>query len=216
MSLLHIDSIRKEFGQKVVLSDVFLQCNRGEIIGLLGRNGSGKSTLLQIIFGSLYTQSRFVKIDHHVSQNLSDNRNTLVYLPQFSFLPSNSRIRSLTKFLLNKEGEAKLECHFKQIFSINPRIRELSEGEKRIFEILLLIFSSASYILLDEPFTGLAPIQKDLIKTLVKDESRNKGFIITDHDYRNIMEISHRLILLKDGRTIPVKADELKHYGYIP
>jgi ABC-type multidrug transport system ATPase subunit len=58
---MQVDSVMKAFGTKQVLTDVFLTCDQGEIIGLLGRNGSGKSTLLKIIFGSLAADQKFVK-----------------------------------------------------------------------------------------------------------------------------------------------------------
>ena len=216
MSYLHIDSIQKSFGQNVVLNSIFLQCYSGEIIALLGRNGSGKSTLLKIIFGSLYTEKRYVKINNFVIQGLSENRNQLVYLPQHTFFPAHTRIKTLARLLLNKEAERKFSALSKPYFSTNKRVNELSGGERRIAELLLLILSSAKYILLDEPFNGLAPLQKEFIKSLILEESRQKGFIITDHDYRNILDISQRLVFLKDGRLSPIKADELQDYGYLP
>lgn len=216
MNCLHVDSIQKSFGHQVVLNNVFLQCYPGEIIGLLGRNGSGKSTLLKIIFGSLYTENRYVKINDFVTQSLSDNRTQLVYLPQHTFLPAHTRIKTLAGLMLNKEAESKFSDLSKPYFSTNKRVNELSGGERRIAELLLLILSSAKYILLDEPFNGLAPLQKEFIKSLILAESNQKGFIITDHDYRNILDISQQLVFLKDGRLLPIKADELQDYGYLP
>jgi lipopolysaccharide export system ATP-binding protein len=64
MSGLHVDSVRKDFGIRRVLNDVFLSCEVGEIVGLLGRNGSGKSSLLKIVFGSCAADYKFVSIDH--------------------------------------------------------------------------------------------------------------------------------------------------------
>lgn len=67
--IFEADSIRKSFGDKQVLTDIFLRCQTGDIIGLLGRNGSGKSTLLKILFGTLYTEHKHITInDGLVSQ----------------------------------------------------------------------------------------------------------------------------------------------------
>jgi len=70
--------------------------------------------------------------------------------------------------------------------------------------------------LLDEQFNGVAPIFKEEIKAIIKEQSANKGFIITDHDYRNVFDISTRLILLHDGSTIAVRNKEDLARYYLP
>src|SRR5690606_39123274 len=82
---------------------------------------------------------------------------------------------------------------------LGKKCNELSDGEKRLLEIYLIVCSNAKYVLIDEPFNGIAPIYKDVIKGLIREQSKNKGFIITDHDYRNILDVSTRIALLHDG-----------------
>ena len=69
-----VDSIIKSFGSKQVLTDVFITCNIGEIVGILGRNGSGKSTLLKIISGSLRAERKFIRINNQIINTVFDNR----------------------------------------------------------------------------------------------------------------------------------------------
>ncbi|WP_317206695.1 ATP-binding cassette domain-containing protein [Tenacibaculum finnmarkense] len=71
MSRLHIDSITKSYKNKVILSDVFISCEKGEIKGLIGRNGSGKSTLLKIIFGTEKPKSKFIKVGDKIIKNMA-------------------------------------------------------------------------------------------------------------------------------------------------
>ena len=79
------------------------------------------------------------------------------------------------------------------------------------------MYSNAKYILIDEPFNGIAPIYKEEIKRVIKEQSKSKGFIITDHDYRNVIDIATRVILIHDGGTKEIKnKDELIFWGYIP
>lgn len=85
MCKLHVDSVIKNFGNRQVLTDVFISCRKGEITGLLGRNGSGKSTLLKIIFGSLPADNKFIKIGYRTVTGLFDNRNLIKYLPRIIF-----------------------------------------------------------------------------------------------------------------------------------
>ena len=100
---------------------------------------------------------------------------------------------------------------------LGKKSNQLSGGEKRLLEIFLIIHSNAKYVLIDEPFNGIAPIYKEVIKNLIKEQSKNKGFIITDHDYWNILDLSTRIILMHDGGTKEIKSkDELEYLGYIP
>jgi len=217
MCNLHIDSVIKSFGTKQVLTDVFLTCSQGEIIGLLGRNGAGKSTLLKIIFGSLSADQKFVKIGNKIINGLFDNRNLVNYLPQNHFLPNHIKVNTIISLFCNKENASLIKGNDLIKIMLSKRSNQLSGGEKRFLEILLIIHSNARYILIDEPFNGIAPIYKEDIKNLIKEQSKSKGFIITDHDYRNILDITTRIILMHDGGTKEIKhIDELKHWGYIP
>ena len=87
MNRLHIDSVVKHYGDKQILTDIFVGCQVGEIIGLLGGNGSGKSTLLKIVFGAESADSKFVKIGEKHIYGVKDSIGRIKYLPQDSFLP---------------------------------------------------------------------------------------------------------------------------------
>lgn len=80
-----------------------------------------------------------------------------------------------------------------------------------------MVYSNSRYILLDEPFNGVAPKNIEDIKSRIREQSKMKGIILTDHDYRNIIDVSDRIIFLYDGGTKEVKSlDELKYWGYVP
>lgn len=217
MDRLQADSILKSFGSLTVLTDIFISCELGEIIGLIGRNGSGKSTLLKIIFGSLQADQKYVKANEQQIITLADSIKLIKYLPQDNYLPKTTKITKLLKLF---DGTLDIEG-FKNdpLVSnlINSKPNQLSGGEKRLVEILLVLYSEANYLLLDEPFNGVAPIYKESIKKLIKTKAKNKGIIITDHDYRNVLEISDRIVLLYDGGIKIIEdAEELELWGYMP
>jgi ABC-type multidrug transport system ATPase subunit len=217
MSSLHVDSVIKEFDSRQVLTDVFISCKKGEIIGLLGRNGTGKSTLLKIIFGSLLADRKFVKVDHKLVASIYDNRKLINFLPQDSFLPNHVKIKTIISLFCNKANADVLMNHKLITPLLNMRSRDLSGGERRLVEIFLIIYSDAKFILIDEPFNGIAPVYKEEIKNLILEQAEYKGFIISDHDYRNILDIATRIILLYDGGTKEIKHnDELHYWGYVP
>lgn len=217
MNGLYVDSIRKSFGNRQILTDVYLHCQKGEIIGLLGRNGTGKSTLLKIIFGSLQAENKFVRVDDKVINTIYDNKGLINFLPQDDFLPSHSQIRRLISVFCDKKHAGLLyeKSHLKPLMSLKKSA--LSGGERRILSLYMLLYSSAPFVLIDEPFNGLAPLQIEEIKSMMCETSKNKGLIITDHDYRNIMDISTRILLLHDGgiKEISDKGD-LEFLGYLP
>lgn len=216
MNLLHVDSIQKKFGTKQVLSDVFISCDKNDIIGLVGRNGSGKSTLLQIIFGSVTAEQKFIKVEGRIIHGIKEGRNLINYLPQHHFLPSHVKIKKLiTTFCTKKDTKLLIENKGIQKM-LYKKSHELSGGERRLLEIYLIVCSRAKIILLDEPFNGISPIEKDKIKSLILQKSQNRVFIITDHDYRNILKISTKIVLLKNGCTKEIQDQkELVVLGYL-
>lgn len=216
MSKLQIDSIRKSFGSKTILQDVYLSCEKGEIVGLLGRNGTGKSTIFKIAFGLMEAESSFVRIGNKVMQNQFDRKGKLAYLSQNPFLPKNIRIKNLISLFCNNENTLILENYpFIKPF-LNSKPRELSGGEQRIIEILLIIFSESEFAMLDEPFHSLSPKVIEEIKKLIKEKTSEKGFIISDHVYQDVMEISNRIYLLSETSIKSVSnSEDLKFYKYL-
>lgn len=216
MKCLHIDSIIKSYGDKTVLSDIYLQCKPGEIIGLLGRNGSGKSTLFQVIFGSINADQQFIRVNDIQLLEGSSRKNLIAFLPQHGLIPNDIKVNTALRLFVKQN----LSDFFTQnpLFEAikNQKTGNLSHGEKRMLEILLVLHSKAHYILLDEPFNGLSPLMKDQVKKHIISHS-DKGFIISDHDFHNVNELSSRLILLQDGGIKEINSrQELVERAYLP
>lgn len=217
MSSLHIDSITKSFSEKKILQDVYLFCETGKIVSILGRNGCGKSTLFQIIFGILKGDTQYIKFNDIILKNQFDRKNRSAYLPQYSFLPKNLKVENLIKLFCNEENIQKLKnLNLIKPF-LNETVRILSTGEVRLLEVLLIIYSSAEFILLDEPFHSLSPKIVSIVKDLIKEQSQFKGFIISDHLYQDVLDISDEVYLLSDSYLKPIKdLTELKRFNYLP
>jgi lipopolysaccharide export system ATP-binding protein len=215
--LLEVDSIRKDFGLNQVLTDISLRCKPGDIIGLLGRNGSGKSTLLKIIFGTLYTNDKFIRINNSILNQPFKTKNIIAYLPQDNFLPKNiTVIKTIEIYFESKSRQDFLDD---DVLSkvLNTKIRNLSGGESRYLEVKLLLNRDSLFVLLDEPFNGISPLHIDLIKKMITEKSLVKGIILTDHDYRNVLDVANRYYLLFDGGLKPIKnREDLIDWGYVP
>ena len=216
-NLLEVDSIRKEFGTKQVLTDIYLKCQPGDIIGLLGRNGSGKSTLLKIVFGTLYTDYKFIRINESILNQPFKTKNTIAYLNQDNFLPKNITVKQVVE-IYSDDLDQKVFLDDEVLSKVlGTKIRNLSGGESRYLEVKLVLNLDTLFVLLDEPFNGISPIHIDLLKKMILNKSSKKGIILTDHDYRNVLDIATKYFLLFDGglKTIGTKQD-LIDWGYVP
>jgi lipopolysaccharide export system ATP-binding protein len=212
---LKVDSIELAFSGRKILQDVYLSCQQGDIVGLLGRNGCGKSSLLKIIFGLLTPGHKYVSIDDTFVHKGYDN-GRMAYLPQQNYLPKGIKIHNLAKMLIDPQFWDEFTSHPIYAKTGHKKIGELSGGEQRMLEILMVVYNKADFILLDEPFTHISPVQTEQLKPILKSCGQRKGIIITDHLYYNVLDVSDRIILLNNGSTKHIKhVDELATYGYI-
>ena len=215
-SVLEVDSVQKQYDGKIIVSDVYLKCETTDIIGVLGRNGSGKSTLLKIIFGIVAADFKFIRVDGVVKSKTSDLLNEISYLPQDNFIPSLFSIKKTIQLSIAKD---KLQEFFadEMIQSMfDKKIKDLSGGELRYLEIKLILNSTSKFVLLDEPYNGLSPIMIEKINELITAMSSVKGIIITDHNYENVIKVSTKLALMKEGKMHHLKdKSELVEKGYL-
>ncbi|WP_343659277.1 ATP-binding cassette domain-containing protein [Chryseobacterium sp.] len=217
MSKLHVDSITKSFNERKILQDIYIGCETGQVIGLLGRNGSGKSTLLKIISGIEHGDTQFIRCDNKILRTIPDRKNRISYLPQDLFLPKYIKIKNLIPLFCNQRNtELLFTSEFVQPF-LHEKPKNLSKGEQRIIETLMIIYSEADFILLDEPFHSLSPKVTEELKKNIHQESAYKGFIISDHNFKDVMDISGLIYLLSEGHLKQIKdLSELQRYNYIP
>ena len=214
--ILEIDSVQKSFEGKSILSDVYLKFETGEIVGLLGRNGCGKSTLLKIIFGIESANNKFIRIDGTVKNQTSSLLKEVSYLHQENFIPSNFSVKKAISLAIEKSEIAKfLEDELIKSI-IDKNIRSLSGGETRYLEIKLILSNFSKFVLLDEPYNGLSPLMVEKTNILILENSRQKGIIITDHNYEKVINIATKLILMKEGKVFHLKdKSELVEKGYL-
>ncbi|SEL02693.1 ABC-type multidrug transport system, ATPase component [Olivibacter domesticus] len=218
MNELQVDSVLLSFDNiNQLLTDCYMNCRTGDIIGILGRNGSGKSSLMKIIFGTLIPLNKCIRINGTV-YNKPYQSKLIGYLPQHGFLPSNSLVEQVIDVMIQNatnrtsvKGDSRIKNKLKQ------KVNTLSGGERRYLEVLLVVQLDALFVLLDEPFSGIEPIYKEMIKEVISDAKKDKGIILTDHDYRNIIQISTQIMLITNGVSRNIaNHQELEALGYVP
>ena len=214
-NILEVDSVMLEFGDRRILSDIYLRFETGKITGILGRNGAGKSCLLRIIFGTLTAQYSSVRLNQQALFKTYRHAGVIKYLPQKSFIPGYLRLQKILDLF---------SCNPQDFFNDFPEFagtmkkpfRIFSFGQKRLIETYILLKSPSDFILLDEPFSYIMPVHADKLKQIIGSEKKGKGIVITDHLYRDLLDFADRLYLITDGRSVPVKSpDDLRLYGYV-
>lgn len=217
-NILEADGIIYRIGYKNLLTDVYLKCKTGEIVGLLGRNGCGKTSLLKIIFGTLGAENKSIRINKVPFNRPYVKSNLISYLPQDNFLPRATSIKEIVSQYISRPAKRNIILKDPHISKhLNKTTTELSGGELRYFQVLLLLNLKSDFVLLDEPFSSVEPIYKEKIKDLIHNHKEEKGFIITDHDYRNVIDLCDELRLIINGVCKYVKyVSQLEEWGYIP
>ena len=218
MDLLKVTDVNKSYGKKAILKNINLDCKVGEIIGIFGRNGTGKSTLLKLIFGTVKADSILIKINSEIiSQKTIIPSKRIGYLPQDTFLPKERKVREIIPFFFPKGDDQDKIFYSPQVSSFEKiKIGKLSLGQLRYLELLIIGNLNHQFLMLDEPFSMIEPIYKDVIKSLLLKLKKTKGIILTDHYYNDVLEITDENFVIKDSEIIKVadKSDLVK-YEYL-
>ncbi len=213
---LSVEGLKKYFGKKAAVQDVSFSMYEGEIVGLLGPNGAGKTTVFYMIVGFITPTSGKIYLDKHEITNLPMYKralNGISYLPQeasiFRKLTVEQNISAIleTRSDLSKnEKKDQLETLLKELGINHVRKQKaytLSGGERRRTEIARSLAIHPRFLLLDEPFAGIDPIAVYEIKRIVEVlAEKGIGILITDHNVRDTLEITHRSYIINLGEIM--------------
>jgi lipopolysaccharide export system ATP-binding protein len=212
---LCVDSIAKSYDRKVVLKDVSLHIDRGEVVGLLGPNGAGKTTCFYSVMGLVKPDSGRILLDGRDITGLPMYRRAILglgYLPQETSIFRGMTVAQNIMAVLEvaepdkKVRRQRLEQLLEE-FHIT-RLRDapamaLSGGERRRCEIARALAADPSIMLLDEPFAGIDPISISDIRDLVRElKKRDIGVLITDHNVRETLDIVDRACIIYAGQVL--------------
>ncbi|MDB4920909.1 ATP-binding cassette domain-containing protein [Mucilaginibacter sp.] len=213
---LQVKSVTHSFGKKNILSECAFECKTGEVIGILGRNGSGKSTLFKILFGTLKPDHIEAYLNNQPWAKNGD-LTTVGYHPQEVMLPKGLKVRNLISVYITNAGNQDKVFYAQGINGmLNKEVRTLSPGQQRYLQFILLLNLDHHFILLDEPFSMVEPLYRDLIKEKLIEYKLYKGFIITDHYYLDVLEVADKINLIKNGQIISISnVEELRALEYL-
>jgi lipopolysaccharide export system ATP-binding protein len=218
--VLETNGLRKSYGKRVVVNGVDVAVGTGEIVGLLGPNGAGKTTTFYLVVGMIRPESGTILLDSEDIGGLpmyQRARRGIGYLPQEPSIFRRLSVRDNIKAVLelrdsggpgdgreSRDGEVdKLLEEFSLTRFADRDAYRLSGGERRRAEIARAIALRPTFMLFDEPFTGVDPIAiLELKKMLTHLKAQGLGILITDHNVRDTLSITDRAYILNNGTVL--------------
>jgi lipopolysaccharide export system ATP-binding protein len=220
-SRLVAQGLQKSYGSRMVVRDVSLSVQKGEVVGLLGPNGAGKTTSFYMIVGLVRADAGEISIDGQPVEHMPIHlraRLGLSYLPQeasiFRKLTVEENVRAVLELQRDEAGkplaradiESRLDALLKDLRVDHLRdspAPALSGGERRRVEIARALATQPRFILLDEPFAGIDPIAVIEIQRIIGFlKSRGIGVLITDHNVRETLGICDNAYIINDGHVL--------------
>lgn len=208
--MLILKNVTKAFQDIIAVSELNLHLNRGEIYGLLGANGAGKTTTFRMILG-LYNQTSGEITWNGQKMNESIN-DSIGYLPEERALLQKLTVKNQVSYLALLKGmseheiDRELDKWLKKFGIIeykNKKIKELSKGNQQKIQFITAVIHNPDIIILDEPFTGLDPINLEMMKEeIINFKQQGKVIIFSSHRMEHIETLCDRLTILRKGKTV--------------
>jgi len=213
---LFLEGLAKSFGRKQAVRDVTFTMQKGEVVGLLGPNGAGKTTVFYMVVGFIRPSSGRIWLDGRDVTAFPMYRRArlgISYLPQepsvfrkLSVEDNVAAILETRRGLTRAEKRRRLDQLLEDLGIAHLRKQQaytLSGGERRRTEIARSLAIEPKFLLLDEPFAGIDPITVTELKTIVQGLSgRGIGVLITDHNVRDTLQITHRSHIINLGEIL--------------
>lgn len=209
MMPLQVEKVTKQYGDKVAVNSIDFKVGEGEIFGLLGANGAGKTTTMRMVLGLIYPDSgRILWKGKGYREEL---RRIMGYLPEERGLYPKVKVSEQIVYLAELRGMKRQEAdkrlkEWLEKFNVseyyNKRVEELSKGNQQKIQFIAAVIHQPEILILDEAFSGLDPVNVELLKTTVK-ELRKQGtsILFSSHRMEHVEELCENIIILHRSNT---------------
>lgn len=211
MPILELKNLKKYFATQKAVDDISLSVETGQIFGLLGPNGAGKTTLIRMITGIFYPDEGEIIFDGRKFDPANDTAH-IGYMPEERGLYKKMKIGEQTMYLAQLKGMSKADAltRIKQWFVKfemeswwNKKVEDLSKGMSQKLQFVTTILHNPKLIILDEPFSGLDPVNSNLIKDEIFRLAHNGATVIfSTHRMEQVEEICNHIVLVNKGQKI--------------
>src|SRR6478752_7825230 len=211
MSLLEVQHLKKYFATQKAVDDISFSVNKGSIFGLLGPNGAGKTTLIRMITGIFYPDEGQILFDGRKFDPINDVVN-IGYMPEERGLYKKMKIGEQAVYLAQLKGLKKSEAmskikewfiKFEMQSWWSKKVEDLSKGMSQKLQFVTTVLHEPKLIILDEPFSGLDPVNSNLIKDeIYKLAQKGCTIIFSTHRMEQVEEICDHIVLINKGKKI--------------
>ncbi len=208
--MLRAENISQRFGERVVLDDVSLEVPAGRVIGLLGPNGAGKTTLMRILFGVLTPDSGRIEWGGRAASD--DDRRSWGYMPQERGLYRDMRVIDLLVWIARlhgldrRAGERRAHTLLGQLGlddRAKDKILKLSGGMAQRVQLAAAMVHDPSFLVLDEPFSGLDPAAVEFLSEVILEHVRaGKNLLFSSHQLDLVEDLCETITLIDQGRVV--------------
>lgn len=202
-------NVCKRFGKTVAVHDINLEVPEGSLTGFIGPNGAGKSTTIRMIMSIIHPDEGSVTV---LGTNALEAKNRIGYLPEERGLYRRMKVTEFLKFMATLKGlpsaglSAKVRYWLERLQieeAGNKRCQELSKGQQQKIQFIACIINDPQLIILDEPFSGLDPVNARLLNTLISElHDQGKTIIFSTHVMHQAEQLCDRIVLINRGEKI--------------
>lgn len=197
--------LTKDYGRKIALNQIYLNLERGKIIGLLGPNGSGKTTLIKIMNGLLKPTAGEILING--LKPGVDTKYRISYLPERTYLQPGMRVMEIVEYFHDFYPDFQVDRAYDMLsrLQIQPyeRLKNLSKGTKEKVQLILVMSRDADLYVLDEPIAGVDPASRDyILHTIVGNYNRNATILLSTHLISDVENILDEVVFIRQGNIV--------------
>ncbi|MGX7204424.1 ABC transporter ATP-binding protein [Enterococcus pingfangensis] len=208
--MLQVEHLSKSFGSYKALNDLNFTIEDGKILGLIGQNGAGKTTTFRLVLDFLSKDSGSVQWNGH--EMSEKDYNLIGYLPEERGLYPKVTIENQLLFFASLRGKSKQEIlpkidEWMEKFQVKgkktDKVKSLSKGNQQKVQLISTLIHEPKLVILDEPFSGLDPVNAELLKNgIIELKEKGSCVIFSSHNMDNVEKICDHLIMLRNGETV--------------
>ena len=208
--MIELRHVSRDFNNKTAVDDLNFKLSPGETLGIIGQNGAGKSTTFRMIMGFIAPSKGQILVDNKLIDEKV--RRNFGFMPEERGLYQNETIINQMTYFGELHGMSHIDLRINLkkwmkklavVGDFNDKIKDLSKGNAQKVQLIAVLMFEPKLIILDEPFSGLDPVNAELLNNAILELKRKGSMIVfSSHSMDNVEKVSDKILMLKHGKTV--------------